>query len=739
MAATKQEYQAIFVIAAKLAANFRTTMAAAQSRLKALEHSVKRLQAALKTLAGGLGGIVGIIATAGGVAGGLLLRKLFEGAADKAIEANQRTKKLTASLMQFNAIAAKGPDFAAQQTKLLRQSNELLAKQQIYQEEILDSATAQAAVMGIPPKEIARMMPAMADILAVSKGVKATQEDAAQLTTAWGKAIRTGMVRPLAQYGIILTDTQRKEFRALQNVRLRHEYLLQIAKGQRFVGQAAKLMETPEGKIFLLNQHIAEMQKRIGEHILPLQAKMAELWDRALPTIEPAIIWSIEKLGKVLDWVIGEVQGFIDAWKVQWKALGLDKDIAELNKAFHDLLDTLGIEWPEAGFFGRLIASSVIVSLKILVTELKIVLKLLNGIAKVLAYTPPGLLGKFIYKKFGLGATTSPKAAGPAGAVAAAGAPGIPAKYAGNPALAAAYMRGYGPTTAAPAATPAAATAAPDITAAAANVPAGLTKQQQKGAVLYQKLLAQFKAHPPAGVPPDAAQFGITKGTPEEWARFGVSVAHAESGFNPKSTNLSDPGGSFGVFQYAHGQAYGNAYDVDKSVAAFVRDANSAAASGNMHTSILGRRFSTIGSHPGVGARYLGQAEHIAQASAAAQPAAANAPPFYLAAARGMQFGGIVGGLTHALLGERGPEAVIPLGGGRRAMGLLDYATRALTGRGAGGTHMNFTPNITIHGGATDEQQRAMDSRLRDLARDFISQFKAAQYQERRLSYESGY
>jgi len=735
--AARQQYEAMFVIGAKLAANFRTTMAAAQARLKALEHTVKRFQATLKSFGLGLGGLLSIFA---GFAAGGLIRKIFEGAAEHAIEANQRTKKLTASLMQFNAIAAKGPAFAAQQTKLLKESNEHLAKHQIYQEEILETATAQAAVMGIPPKEIARMMPAMADILAVSKGVKATQEDAAALTTAWGKAIRTGMVRPLAQYGIVLTDTQRQEFRALKNVQLRHEYLLKIAKGQRFAGEAAKLMETPEGKIFLLNQHIAEMQKRIGEHILPLQAKMAELWERALPRIEPVIIWSIEKLGKLLDWVTGEAQAFVDIFKIQWKALGLDKDLADITKAFHDLLNTLGLEWPEAGFFGRLIASSVVLSLKILATELKIVLRLLNNIVKVLGYTPPGLLGKFIYKKFGLGATpptaaavpgAAGAAAGGAGAPAGAGVGAVPAKYAGNPALAAAYSRGF---------SGAAATTAPDIAAAAANVPAGLTKQQRKGAVLYNKLLAQFRAHPPAGVPPDAAQFGITKGTPEEWARFGVSVAHAESGFNPKSTNLTDPGGSFGVFQYAHGQAYGNAYDVDKSVAAFVRDANSAAASGNMHTSILGRRFSTIGSHPERGAAYLGGAEHIAQTSAAAQPAmAANAPPYYLAAARGMQFGGIVGGLTHALLGERGPEAVIPLGGGRRAMGLLDFATRALTGRGMGGTHLNFTPNITIHGGATDDQQRVMDSRLRDLARDFISQFKAAQYQERRLSYESGY
>jgi hypothetical protein len=123
------------------------------------------------------------------------------------------------------------------------------------------------------------------------------------------------------------------------------------------------------------------------------------------------------------------------------------------------------------------------------------------------------------------------------------------------------------------------------------------------GGALYDKLLAEFRANPPKGVPPDGARFGITHGTPEEYARFGASVAHAESGFNPRVKNLSDPGGSFGVLQYSHSQAYGNAYDVDNSVRAFVRDTN--ASVGGLRHGILGRRFSTIGSHPERGAAYL--------------------------------------------------------------------------------------------------------------------------------------
>lgn len=126
-------------------------------------------------------------------------------------------------------------------------------------------------------------------------------------------------------------------------------------------------------------------------------------------------------------------------------------------------------------------------------------------------------------------------------------------------------------------------------------------------------------------VPADGARFGITTGSKEEWARFATAVAKEESSFNPGTKNFSDPGGSFGVFQYAHGQVPGgNAFDTDASVKAFVRDAESSvnkpggglpagynipgvgqAAGGSIRTGILGARFSTIGSHPDRAARSL--------------------------------------------------------------------------------------------------------------------------------------
>jgi uncharacterized protein (TIGR02594 family) len=139
------------------------------------------------------------------------------------------------------------------------------------------------------------------------------------------------------------------------------------------------------------------------------------------------------------------------------------------------------------------------------------------------------------------------------------------------------------------------------------------------GADLYRKLLTGFQHSSVAGVvPPGGEQFGIRTGSPEEWARFALSVAHAESGFKPGTKNLTDPGGSFGIFQYAHSQVPGgNAYDVDASVKAFIRDAEKSAVDRRgLRGGILGQRFSTIGRHPERGAEYLSQAARIAEGSA---------------------------------------------------------------------------------------------------------------------------
>lgn len=135
------------------------------------------------------------------------------------------------------------------------------------------------------------------------------------------------------------------------------------------------------------------------------------------------------------------------------------------------------------------------------------------------------------------------------------------------------------------------------------------------GASLYNKLKAAYEKSGLVGtIPKGGERFGFKTGSADEWARFGAAVANEESSFNPQTKNPGDTGGSWGVFQYAHGQVPGgNAFDVDASVDAFVRDSKASVEKGigitnskDPEGSILDRRFATIGNHPERAIRSLG-------------------------------------------------------------------------------------------------------------------------------------
>jgi hypothetical protein len=94
---------------------------------------------------------------------------------------------------------------------------------------------------------------------------------------------------------------------------------------------------------------------------------------------------------------------------------------------------------------------------------------------------------------------------------------------------------------------------------------------------LYSYLLGKFANSGLVGyVPPDGARWGIKTGSAAEWAAFGLAVAKQESDLNTRSTNLADPGGSYGLFQFSQKTQPqftkgGDQYDPQQSADSFIR------------------------------------------------------------------------------------------------------------------------------------------------------------------------
>ena len=789
----KHQYETIITIGAKLLGTFGASVQQAQARMKSLESTALAVANSIKRVWATVGlSIAGYFATN-------LFRKAFEGAFEAAAEAQQRALSLTNEF--WIHMRNQGYDAAEAQTKALIAVNQELAKTGVVGRGAFDAMADSLSKIGLAPKEIADMEPILAGLLVRAKGVAgATAEAGEEIATTVTRAAKGGRLLGLLKL-MPLGPSERQRIKAYgDDWRGALKYIIYLASTYKDFNVA--LRNTPLGQIQRMRNSFKALARDIGETVLPAQADLAKAWEDALPRVKPAILFVMQELAELLSRAAKEAEGLMERLSTP----DAKKSIDDVNTSIQRLLKEIGLDVPKEGLYGRLFGFGFLAAGKVIqyeideITNKVIALKAafnflfgdvikgfkrmseeINAFGKVLnvikawmweafhhpidaAYHRLEDLLALMHLRKKPSAVTEGAYKGteaPAQEVIRAGeaakAQGVPAKYASNPALRAAYLHGNAapkggphpntlpqyaappppagraPTPIAPAtshvpaqpamptiriygqpsaigggmggttvpagatqgyygggmpsfggAAPAGVTAPPagggggapmPDTAAAAKAqaqiqeaakggPAGLNKQQQKGAVLYGKLLAEFRAHPPVGVPPDAARFGITKGTPEEWARWGVSVAHAESGFNPRSTNLSDPGGSFGVFQYSHGQAYGNAYDVDNSVKAFVRDVDSAAAGGMIRGSTLAKRFSTIGNHPDVGAAYLGGAERIAQASQAqdqqAQPQT-QAPPL-LAAVPAYQEGGIAKKPQVAMLAEQGPEMVMPAG-----------------------------------------------------------------------------
>src|SRR4029077_16072797 len=96
---------------------------------------------------------------------------------------------------------------------------------------------------------------------------------------------------------------------------------------------------------------------------------------------------------------------------------------------------------------------------------------------------------------------------------------------------------------------------------------------------LYRYLLGKFSNSELVRnhyVPPDGDYWGIKTGSAAEWAAFALAVAKQESDFDTRSTNLRDPGGSYGLFQFSqkYNQQFtrgGDQYNPQASADAFVR------------------------------------------------------------------------------------------------------------------------------------------------------------------------
>jgi hypothetical protein len=346
MADARREYRVDFSIGAKLQASFRGVTAFAQARLKNLQHVAMATASVLKKLVLGVGALGAVF---GGFLIGGLIKKLFGDAADAAVEADIRVAHLTATFQKFGGITK---EVAAGQVEKLNQIAEGYEKQGALSHVIFENLAAGMADVGLYPKLIAKAVGPMGDLLAYSKDIRATPEDAKNFANALGKALQgnaRGLLR-LREFGIKMTKSQTDEFKKLKDPVKALEYIVtHFADKPGVKGFNKALLDTSRGRMMAFQNTLHKMAEELGRAVLPLRDRLTDVLRKNLPDILPVLIGGINALGTVVRAVTDTLEGFKQAWAMP-KGVEAWNTLAD---SFGRLAISLGIASPDWKTFGE--------------------------------------------------------------------------------------------------------------------------------------------------------------------------------------------------------------------------------------------------------------------------------------------------------------------------------------------------------------------------------------------------
>lgn len=147
--------------------------------------------------------------------------------------------------------------------KAIRQLATEQAKLGVVSETAMVKGAEQLSMYVHSAKALQTLMPAIANMTARRGGLFATENDAEEVATQLGEAIREGSTTPLEQSGIYLSEAEIKKFQALRTEEERAAYLADvIAKNVGNINQA--LAQTPHGQIAQLKNNFKALLGTLG-------------------------------------------------------------------------------------------------------------------------------------------------------------------------------------------------------------------------------------------------------------------------------------------------------------------------------------------------------------------------------------------------------------------------------------------------------------------------------------------
>ena len=178
-------------------------------------------------------------------------------------EAIQQSTQLAQSEVKLASLMKQRMGATNETIAVIRQLAEEQAKAGVVSETAMKNGAQQLARYVHSAKALKELMPAIANLTAARGGVFATPEDAEEIATQLGEAIREGTTTPLEQSGIYLSEAEIQKFAALRTEEERAAYLADvIAKNVGNINEA--LANTPHGAIAQLKNNFQSLLGTLG-------------------------------------------------------------------------------------------------------------------------------------------------------------------------------------------------------------------------------------------------------------------------------------------------------------------------------------------------------------------------------------------------------------------------------------------------------------------------------------------
>ncbi len=241
------------------------------------------------------------IAAFAGIAAAARLKEFAQQCITEAKEAIDVETKLGALLQNVTKIQIRGPNAAADAASELIKVGDQLERSGVVAGDVMVAGFQQLASFQLDDVDITTLSEGMADLLAQTKGLNATQSDAVSVANMIGK-VMTGSVGALTRVGIIFDENQEKVLK-MGNAEEKVAMLAEVLK-QNVGGVNKALAETDQGKMVVAENAIGAIRDEIGRKLLPIIANLAV---KSVPLVENAF----NKVGEVVDKVSPHIQNMI--------------------------------------------------------------------------------------------------------------------------------------------------------------------------------------------------------------------------------------------------------------------------------------------------------------------------------------------------------------------------------------------------------------------------------------------